>query len=248
MRTTRQAQAHLRSLSALYLRAAGFLLTGLAGLLAVQACHAQLALDVSLDTSGLQSSTEGPFSVDLQFIDGSGLGDGNNTTLVNLFQFGAGGAPVGDPTLLGDASGDVVTGVSMDDAVPFNEFTQPFTPGDALRFRVNLTTLPDDPTTPCDQFAFAILNGLTAIPTTLPGNNLMTVDVCSGTVMASGAAGTSIVLSAPSVQAVPEPGWPAFLIGAFAVAACVWRPWRAGPWRRGAEDAPVGSDTKQAWG
>jgi len=169
------------------------------------AANAQATFLVQLDTSPLVGSASGPFSIDLQLIDASGAGDANNSALATAFQFGSGGSAGGNPTLLGGVTGDLSSGVSMIDSSPFNEFTETFVPGNALRFQLDLTTN-QDPGGISDQFAFAILDGNgDPLPTQGPGNALLTVDMGSAFAQAFGAPpGAAIALAAPSVQAVPE--------------------------------------------
>jgi hypothetical protein len=56
-----------------------------------------LIYDVSIDTSPLVGNAAAPFSLDFQFIDGSGIDDGNNIVSLGNFDFGAGGG-TGSPT------------------------------------------------------------------------------------------------------------------------------------------------------
>ena len=109
---------------------------------------ASIIFDVSLDTSPLIGDPAAPFALEFQFNDGSGLGDGNNTVVLDNFSFGAGGAATGAPSTAGGASGSVGTSVSFVDNEFFNQFVQPFTPGSLLSFRVSLSTNLDAGGTP----------------------------------------------------------------------------------------------------
>ncbi|HZO88528.1 MAG TPA: NF038129 family PEP-CTERM protein [Chthonomonadaceae bacterium] len=182
-------------------------------LMSVLPSQAQGLFSVHLDTSPLIGAATGSFSLDFQLIDGSGIGDGNNTATLSNFQFGMGGAPSGSPSLLGDATGDLASTVGLGDTTAFSEFAQSFTPGDALRFGLQLTNNPDMSGI-SDQFAFAILDGSgTAIPTEGPGNALFTVDLASGAVQAFGtSAAAAVTLAAPTVRTVPEPSTLAWLL------------------------------------
>lgn len=173
--------------------------------------RAQLRLDVELDTTPLSGLTE-PFSLAFQLIDGSGTGNTNNTVILHNFQFGVGGSTAGNPSLFGGATGDLSSSVTLLDSFFISEFTEGFTPGSALRFRVDLTTNPEVGA-PNDQFTFSLLEGLTALPTTGPGNALLTVDLGSATVQTFGAdpALSNIALGAPVVQVIPEPSTAALL-------------------------------------
>ena len=171
---------------------------------------------ISLDTSALVSSAEGPFSIDYQFSDGSGTDDFNNVATLTNFDFG-GGSPIGIPSTYG-FYGDLYSAVSLNDGVPVSEFTQNFAPGNTLDFDLNLTNNVDAGGTP-DEFSFALLDGTgTEIPTTGPGDALMVIDIDSSnpTVQTFGTDlnRTDIALNAPSVTpiAVPEPT-PLVLLG-----------------------------------
>jgi hypothetical protein len=194
------------------------LLVGAWIVLTAAPCLGQVIFDVSLDTTPLQTAAGGPFSIDFQMIDAGGVGDANNTANAGSFQFGAGGSPMGSPSLLGGATGDLSTQATLTDSSPFNDFAQPFTAGDTLHFRLNLTNAIDSDGS-SDQFAFSLLDGTgTAIPTLGPGNSLLTVDLASGTAQSFATApGADVALGAPLVvQAVPEPGALAcFFAGAF---------------------------------
>ena len=126
--------------------------------------QANLVYDVSLDTSPLIGSAAGPFSIDFQMIDGSGLSDGNNTVGVSSLDFGAGGSASGTPTLIGGATGDLFSAVSMTDSSFFNEFTQGFTPGSVLNFEISFSANVDSGAP--DTFSFAIEDSTgTPLPT-----------------------------------------------------------------------------------
>ncbi len=114
------------------------------GLLAIAAVPASanpdLNLTVTVDTSSLVGNAGGPFSLDFQLIDGSGIGDGNNSALLTNFNFG-GGAALGTPTWNdfggSGVSGDLGSSVSLTDSdLPLDEFYQEFTPGSSLTFNM----------------------------------------------------------------------------------------------------------------
>ena len=54
-------------------------------------CWADIQYIVTLNTSPLVGHTAGPFAMNFQLNDGSGLGDANNTALLSGFVFGGGG-------------------------------------------------------------------------------------------------------------------------------------------------------------
>jgi hypothetical protein len=144
--------------------------------------RADLMFTVTLNTSGLIAHPAAPFALDFQLVDGSGLGDGNNTVLLTNFNFGVGGAAVGAPVSNGPgATGSLGSALSLHDSVFFSEFTQGFTPGSTLSFNVHTTTNVDAGPTP-DQFTFAILDKTPAeLPTTDPTgfNTFVTVTLDS---------------------------------------------------------------------
>lgn len=108
---------------------------------------------VSLDTSGLMGNPAGPFYIDFQFNDGTGAND----NLVSITQINLGGGTVlGPAALFGGVSGDLLSGISLTDSDPFNEFFQPFSPGTFLSFQLSMTNLFAGPVP--DVFGFAILD------------------------------------------------------------------------------------------
>jgi hypothetical protein len=194
-----------------YLPMLGLIACAFASVLNVPECHAVLIFDVSMDTSPLINNPAGPFYIDFQLNDGSGIGDGNNTVTINNFLF-PGGNPVGSPLPpIGGASGDLSSSVSITDKSFLNEFTQQFNPGSGLSFRVNLTTNVDAGSTP-DAFSFAILdNTLAPLPTTGLGDAFLLVDINQTHPAIDtfrSADGSPIQLAAPqfSVISVPETG------------------------------------------
>ena len=155
------------------------LATGLVALVPVVS-RADLAFTVTLNTSGLIGHAAGPFALDFQLVDGSGLGEGNNTVTISNFTFG-GGAAAGSATLVGGVIGSLGAGLSLHDTVFFNEFTQGFTAGSTLSFDVHTTTNVDAGPTP-DEFSFAILDKSgVELPTTDPTgvNTFLTVTLDS---------------------------------------------------------------------
>jgi hypothetical protein len=169
------------------------------------AANAQLTYNVWIDTSSLVGSPDGPFSIDFQLNDGSGLSDGNNWATLSNFQFGGGGA-LDSATLLGGATGDLGSGVTLTDSSPFNEFYQTFTAGASLSFDLTLTTNADSGDTP-DVFTFSLLDGsLFNLPTKSPGTDTFFQVVLDGTnpVIATYASANDAI-TAPTVSPVPEP-------------------------------------------
>jgi hypothetical protein len=168
---------------------------------------------VTLDTSPLIGHPAGPFSVDFQLNDGSGVGDSNNTAILTNFEFG-GGAPTSSPSMFGGAIGDLSTGVTITEPSFFNDFQQQFTPGSILKFTVQLTLNPNTPQP--DEFSFAILDsGGNEIATLGPADALLMVVINSmdpavqtystDPSIPPVAGGPGIDIPAAMVASVPEP-------------------------------------------
>lgn len=192
---------------------------------------------VTLNTSPLTGN--GPFKLDLQFLDGSGTpGDlNNNVVTLTSFAFGAGGSALGSGTATGGASGGLTAGVTLKDTVFFNEYIENFTPGSLLSFTLNATNNADPGGTP-DLFTLAILDSLgSELPTTGPAEEFLDIALTSGTNAQDSefgsAPGGAFSLGAPSAQLqnpspspVPEPS----ALSLSLAAALCWWVWR---WARG---------------
>ena len=176
--------------------------------------RADTVYTVTLNTSPLVGS--GPFTVDLQFLDGSGTPGDLNNNIVKLqnFAFGTGGSPSGGGTASNGASGSLSLGVTMKDTAFLNEYTENFTPGNLLSFSIDTTNVLDPGGTP-DLFVFAILDNMgNDLPTAGPGSEFLDVTLGGGatpvvTPFAS-VPGSVPFLDAPIVQlqnpgSVPEP-------------------------------------------
>lgn len=158
---------------------------------------------VDINTAALVGNASGPFSLDFQLNDGSGLGDANNTATINNFLFGAGGS-TGTANLAGGAAGDLSSTVTLTDTTPFNEFYQTFNAGNTLTFNVTLTLTSDAGPTP-DSFAIAILDSnLYNLPTTRIGDSFLEVNLGPTPSVTTGFSTSPAVTV--SVTAVPEPG------------------------------------------
>jgi hypothetical protein len=179
-------------------------------------------LQVSLDTSLLIGHPAGPFYVEFQFNDGVGTGDGNNSILVDNFDFGGGGPGLILSTT-GGAAGSMDVGVNLTDTGFFNQFFQEFSPGVSLSFNVQFTTAVDLGPQP-DEWTFAILDcSQTEIPTTSPANALVSLDISSPPVAHSYAGnpqgvlgctnGPGIPIPTPRAAIVPEPATFPFAAG-----------------------------------
>lgn len=172
--------------------------------------HAQIALNVTLDTSALWGTTANPLYLDFQLNDGAGWGDANNTAVISNFKFG-GGSALAPATTWGGAAGSLGSWVALTDSTAFNEFYQGFTPGAWLSFTVSLSTQIDTGPTP-DLFGFAILDStLKNLPTTAIGTDLflqVNIDRAQPAIWTFGSADGMV--PAPQVVPVPEPstyGW-----------------------------------------
>jgi hypothetical protein len=186
---------------------------------------------VTLNTNPLVGN--GPFMLDLQFLDGSGTPPdlNNNVVMLTGFAFGAGGGALGGGTPTGGASGSLTAGVTLKDTVFFNEYIESFTPGPLLSFTLNTTNNPDPGGTP-DLFTLAILDGSgTELPTTGPADEFLDVALTGGVnaqVTTYGSApGSAFLLGAPVLtnqnpSSVPEPSTLSMLlVGGFG-----WWAWR----------------------
>jgi hypothetical protein len=203
------------------------------GLLAFALCltpvgQADTIYTFSMNTTPLVGN--GPFALDLQFLDGSGSGDDNNTVALTDFTFGAGGSPSGGGTATGGASGSLASGVTLRDTQFFNEYFENFTPGTLLSFTIDTTNVADPGGTP-DLFTVAILDSHgNELPTIGPASEFLDVSLAGGAnpqVSTYGSApGSAFSLAAPIVQpqspaTVPEPSSFGELIAVF-LAGGVW--------------------------
>src|SRR5580693_7643769 len=109
---------------------------------------------ISIDTASLEGNPNAPFTLDLQFIDGSGTGDANNTVTLTDFNL-AGGSLALDSSTGGVTVSTGPFGIEMTDSSFFNELEFTFVPGATLSFDLS-TTSNADVGTP-DTFALAIL-------------------------------------------------------------------------------------------
>ena len=178
---------------------------------------ADVAYNVTLDTTPLVGHPAGPFYVYAAFTDGSGVDDANNTVTLTDFNFG-GGSALGGPVVFGGATGSLETGVSITDSSFINLFSEQFAPGLQLSFNLDLTLNDDAGGTP-DRLTFYILDSSgVALPTLAPsGDYFFGVDIHSaGPIFdAYGSdpsrtptVGGAVSISAPSItqiSAVPEP-------------------------------------------
>ncbi len=192
--------------------------------------YADSLFDVAINTSSLVGHPAGPFLLDVQLVDGSGIGDGSNAVALKGFTFGRGSA-MGIPTLNGDAFGDLTSSVVLRDTVFVSELSQRFRPGNFLKFDLITTTNPD-PIAP-DELSISILDSTgTQIPTLglAPAGSdiLIGLDIGTGAAPVAfgsdpsrspAAGGPPLTIPTPSVQALPEPSAMLLVFFGFSVAA-----------------------------
>ncbi len=183
-----------------------------------QLAAASETFNVDIDTLGLIGDQAGPFYLDVQFTDGSGAGDGNNTISLSHFSLGSGaiGAPV-----LNNFSGSFSfsSQLSATDNSFFSEAYQEFNPGGAIAFTLTTTTNVDAGGTP-DEISIGILDKtLSDIPTLDPGDALFVLDLnsnsptpqvfASNTTISPAGGGPPLNIPAPmfalQANSVPEP-------------------------------------------
>jgi hypothetical protein len=185
-------------------------------------------IDVSVNTSALVGA--GDFYLEFTLNDGSGSGNGNNTVIVDNFDFGGGSE--GGLSLfpyLGDVSGDTTIGLTFKDTDLQADYMQSFTAGGTLTFRITLPTANVDSPNP-DAFYFAILDsGQSAIPTNSPisPSVFLSVDITGGLPIInryhSDTSQTPIDIGAPTATfdagPVPEPAMTLPMVALFGLAA-----------------------------
>ena len=170
--------------------------------------YANVLYMVTLDTSAISGGLG--YGLAFSFQDGEGVGDNNNTVTLGNFVFGGGSAAGGGVPVNG-ASGSLGTSVILHDSSFSNLFTEGFTPGSSLSFKVDLTTNLDAGGVP-DFFGFSILSEGSAIPTLddLLADNFLyfNIDSANPTPAPWGTdpARSDVTIAAPTVAlAPPEP-------------------------------------------
>jgi len=122
-------------------------------------------VNISVNTSSLagQAGSE----VFFELVDGSGTGNGLNTTTMSNFVLGGGSAGAVDPfNTFGGASGDMGSTVSINDNSPESEFAQLLTPGTSLAFKLDLTNYVEPGPIPDAFYMFVTNPGGTSIANT----------------------------------------------------------------------------------
>ncbi|MBL9205846.1 MAG: hypothetical protein JNN01_12210 [Opitutaceae bacterium] len=176
-----------------------------------------ILIDASLETSSLINHALGPFSIDLQFIDGEGIGNANNSVQISNFNFSGGG-------WIGSQPGTI----NLTDSSFLQEFIGEFSPGTSLSFKISLTDNAN-PTGVPDRLSFAILDhDLIEVPTLDASGALVAIDITgSGLLKYSWSTDpqrTDISIAAPSLAQVPEPAASAVVLAALLCAGRIsWK-------------------------
>jgi hypothetical protein len=135
---------------------------------------------VNFNTSSLVGNTAGPFYIGLELVDGSGVGDGNNTVTLSGFNFSDGSA-LGGPVVFGGATGSLETGVSITDNSFVDIFSEQFAPGLTLSFTLTLTNNDDPGGIPDGLTLFLVDSSGVPLPTLAPsGDYFLTSALGSG--------------------------------------------------------------------
>ncbi len=204
----------------------------LLALLCAAAAHADSRYAVTLDTTPLVG--QGQFTLDFQFLDGTGLADdlNNNAVALSSFAFG-GGSALGAGIGIGGASGDPLSGVRLRDSSFFNAFLQDFRPGALLSFDVSVTNVFNPSAVP-DLFTLAILDsaGL-ELPTAGDADEFLAISLEGGVApvvtVAASRLGAPFQIGPPAiVPSVPEPSSGTLLLAGMALGSLRRRCLRAG--------------------
>ena len=146
-------------------------------------CSADSIYLVTLNTSSLLGNADAPFAIDFQLTSGNTSSGVVNSAVLSQFSFGTGGsAGRGRPFAnSGNSGGSLASTVSLSTIGGsfFNEFSQFFTAGDSLSFKLDLTTNAQSPASP-DEFAFDLIDNTDGqIPTTDPSGSgaLAVIDI-----------------------------------------------------------------------
>jgi hypothetical protein len=134
---------------------------------------------VTINTSALANSGNGPYTLDLQFIEGDGGGSGNN--MITLSNFALGGGAIVTPAVSsigGVTVSNSPLSIVLVDSSFFQDVQLTFTPGSTLSFQFDSTSNVD--AVAPDTFTLAILDNTgTEIPTNNPNglNSFLEVDL-----------------------------------------------------------------------
>ncbi len=175
---------------------------------------------MTLNTSPLETSGTGPFTIDFQLDAGDQAV--TNTVTLSSFTFGGGSLNESPSSEMGGISVSTSPfSVTLTNSSFVNDVQFAFTPGSSLGFDYSFTSN-SEPTTP-DEFTFAIFDGTgDEIPTTNPNFSFLDLDLPADgsgpNLILSGSSGYSVDIEAPTVQSggggtspVPEPSsWSLF--------------------------------------
>lgn len=170
----------------------------------------------TINTSKLIANPNGPFTLDFQFFDGSGTGDGNNTVTLSNFSDPASLMVVPSSETSGVTLAGSPFGFTMTDSSFFNEISFLLAPDSSLGFTFASTDNPDSGTP--DTFIVDLLDSsLNNIPTTNANNGIALIEIdlpttnpVSGTQVITSASlpnSDGVVFDAPveSFVSTPEP-------------------------------------------
>lgn len=183
--------------------------------LAAPALHADtITANIIVNTSGLAADLgDNPsdmFELFFQLNDGGGSPSDLNTLVLNDFSFGTGGSAGSIDTMnsSGDYSGDLSSGITMDDAADvYNYVAVFFTPGSELDFTMadTYTGIDSSP----DGFSFAIIENGAPLDTSDPtGDGNLVAFTFDGTSPPTVYSDTADGIGTPGVNlegTVPEP-------------------------------------------
>ena len=172
-----------------------------------------LNYSVTLDLSSLGANPNGPFSLDLQLVQGSG--NVTNTVTLSNFVF-TGGSASGTPDFTyGAETGSLASSIVLTNTDSDNEFAEAFSSG-VTQISFNVSETPNSEVvtsgTPIpDQFNAAILDANL--------NNLQTTDPSGGNTLISSALSSNETVDSVdrySLVAAPEPSTYTTLLGGLA--------------------------------
>jgi len=160
---------------------------------------------VTVDTSSI-SGTSG--NIDFQFNPGFGTFD---PAFVTILSFASDGTLAGSPMVMGDVTGTLPPGLTIQNTTGLNDYTEGFTFGNTLSFLVTFggqaITSPSGTATAGSTFAFSLFNSDFS-------SALLTTDAVNGALVEGDVdtqghiAVTNLgVDSTTDVSPVPEPAW-----------------------------------------
>jgi len=155
---------HIRHILTTSIFAASLLLLG-----STTAMAGLVTQEFNVNTSGLEGL--GQFTLFFQLVDGSGVGNSDNTVTLTNFNFNGGSATAGTAMEFGGGTGDMSSGVTLTNSNSLLNFvSQSFTPGPQLSFLASFTNNLNSPF--ADMFTTSLIdpNG-NGVPTLDPSGN-----------------------------------------------------------------------------